>query len=62
MKLPWGDLGVEMVLECTGAFSDRITAQKHLARGAQKVLFSQPAQADVDATVVYGINQQRAAR
>jgi erythrose-4-phosphate dehydrogenase len=56
--LPWGELGVDMVLECTGAFSDRSTAEQHLQRGAGKVLFSQPAQADVDATVVYGINQR----
>jgi D-erythrose 4-phosphate dehydrogenase len=54
--LPWGDLGVDMVLECTGAFSDRATAELHLQQGADKVLFSQPAEADVDATVVYGIN------
>jgi erythrose-4-phosphate dehydrogenase len=57
--LPWGELGVDIVLECTGAFSDRATAEKHLARGAGKVLFSQPAQSDVDATVVYGINHQQ---
>lgn len=56
--LPWGDLGVDLVLECTGSFTDRATAEKHLQRGAAKVLFSQPAQADVDATIVYGINQQ----
>ena len=55
-KLPWGDLGVDLVLECTGAFSDRATAERHLQQGAGKVLFSQPAQSDVDATVVYGIN------
>ncbi len=54
--LPWGELGVDMVLECTGAFSDRATAAKHLHQGAGKVLFSQPAQADVDKTVVYGVN------
>ena len=54
--LPWGDLGVDMVLECSGAFSDRASAQKHLDRGAGRVLFSQPAQADVDYTVVYGVN------
>ncbi len=54
--LPWGDLGVDMVLECTGAFSDRSTAEQHLLQGASKVLFSQPARADVDATVVYGVN------
>ena len=56
--LPWADLEVDIVLECTGVFSDRKTAEIHLASGAQKVLFSQPAQADVDATVVYGINHQ----
>jgi erythrose-4-phosphate dehydrogenase len=55
-KLPWGDLGVDLVLECTGAFSDRATAERHLQQGAGKVLFSQPAQSDVDATVVYGVN------
>ena len=55
--LPWDALGVDMVLECTGAFSDRATAEQHLKRGAGKVLFSQPAQSDVDATIVYGINQ-----
>ena len=45
-----------MVLECTGAFTEREIAGKHLERGAGKVLFSQPAQADVDATIVYGVN------
>ena len=47
-----------MVLECSGAYSDRASAEKHLAAGASRLLFSQPAQADVDATVVFGINQQ----
>lgn len=56
--LPWRDLGVDMVLECTGAFSDRATAEQHLRQGAAKVLFSQPAQADVDLTVVYGVNHR----
>ena len=55
--LPWSELDVDLVLECTGAFSDRATAEQHLEQGAHKVLFSQPAQADVDATVVFGINQ-----
>ena len=54
--LPWAELGVDMVLECTGAFSDRPTAELHLQQGASRVLFSQPAEADVDATVVYGVN------
>lgn len=56
-QLPWGDLGVDLVLECTGAFTDRATAELHLAQGAGRVLFSQPAESDVDATIVYGINQ-----
>lgn len=56
--LPWKALGVDLVLECTGAFSDRATAEQHLRQGAGKVLFSQPAQADVDQTVVYGVNQR----
>jgi len=53
--LPWKALGVDMVLECTGAFTDRATAEQHLECGASRVLFSQPAP-DVDATVVYGVN------
>lgn len=57
-QLPWGDLEVDLVLECTGAFSDRATAELHLRQGARRVLFSQPAQADVDATVVYGVNHR----
>jgi D-erythrose 4-phosphate dehydrogenase len=55
-ELPWQALEVDMVLECSGAFSDRATAELHLSQGAGKVLFSQPAQADVDQTIVYGIN------
>lgn len=55
--LDWRKVGADLILECTGAFSDRATAEHHLRRGASKVLFSQPAQADVDATVVFGINQ-----
>lgn len=54
--LPWREMGVDLVLECTGAFSDRRSVQGHLDCGAGRVLFSQPAQADVDATVVFGVN------
>lgn len=57
-RLPWKELAVDLVLECTGAFSDRATAQQHLDQGASRVLFSQPAEADVDRTVVYGVNHQ----
>ena len=55
-KLPWGDLGVEVVFECTGLFSSREAASKHLAGGAKKVVISAPGGADVDATIVYGVN------
>ena len=55
--LPWAELQVDLVLECSGAFSDRATAEQHIAQGAKRVLFSQPAQSDVDATIVYGINE-----
>lgn len=54
--LPWREHHVDLVLECTGTFSDRARAAIHLRRGAQRVLFSQPAEADVDATIVYGVN------
>ncbi|MEH6548674.1 MAG: type I glyceraldehyde-3-phosphate dehydrogenase [Pseudomonadales bacterium] len=57
-KLPWAELNIDVVLECTGTFSDRLTAEKHIVQGAGRVVFSQPAQADVDATIVWGVNQQ----
>lgn len=57
--LPWRQLGIDLVLECTGSFSDRATALQHIDAGAGRVLFSQPAAADVDATIVWGINQQQ---
>ncbi|TLX47847.1 erythrose-4-phosphate dehydrogenase [Pseudoalteromonas phenolica] len=56
--LPWQALEVDVVLECTGVFHSRLDAKKHLNAGAKKVLFSQPADADVDATIVYGINEE----
>ena len=56
--LPWGELGIDIVLECSGAFSDRATAEQHLRQGAGRVLFSQPGEPDVDATVVYGVNHE----
>ncbi|WP_372988432.1 type I glyceraldehyde-3-phosphate dehydrogenase [Marinobacter sp.] len=54
--LPWRLLDVDLVLECSGSFSDRATAQKHIDAGAQRLLFSQPAGSDVDRTVVFGVN------
>jgi len=56
--LPWAELEVDLVLECSGCFSDRATAEQHLAAGARRLLFSQPAQSDVDATIIYGINDK----
>ena len=55
-KLPWADLGVDIVLECTGRFKDKATCQAHLEAGAKKVIISAPGGADVDATVVFGVN------
>ncbi|ACH85037.1 MULTISPECIES: type I glyceraldehyde-3-phosphate dehydrogenase [Acidithiobacillus] len=57
-KLPWGDLGVDVVLECTGFFASREKAALHLKGGAKKVLISAPAKDAVDLTVVYGVNHQ----
>ena len=53
--LPWKDLGVDFVLECTGRFTDREGAAKHLAAGARKVIISAPAKQE-DITIVYGVN------
>src|SRR3546814_3195998 len=52
------ELGVDLVLECTGFFTDRASAQKHIDAGAKKVLISAPAK-DVDLTVVYGVNHDK---
>ena len=57
--LPWRQLGIDLVMECSGSFSDRATAEQHLHSGAGRVLFSQPAHSDVDATVIYGINHEQ---
>jgi glyceraldehyde 3-phosphate dehydrogenase len=57
-KLPHGELGIELVLECTGFFTDRESAQKHIDAGAKKVLISAPAKG-VDLTVVYGVNHDQ---
>lgn len=57
-KLPWGDLGCEMIFECSGVFTKREAAAKHLAGGAKKVLISAPA-TDEDLTVVYGVNHDK---
>lgn len=56
-NLPWKDLGVDLVLECTGRWQKRSDADIHIRQGAGKVLFSCPAEASVDATIVWGLNE-----
>jgi glyceraldehyde 3-phosphate dehydrogenase len=55
-ELPWKDLKVDVVLECTGLFTSKENASAHLTAGAKKVIISAPGAKDVDATVVYGVN------
>jgi glyceraldehyde 3-phosphate dehydrogenase len=55
-ELPWKDLGVDVVLECTGLFTSKAKTQAHISAGAKKVIISAPGGKDVDATVVYGVN------
>jgi glyceraldehyde 3-phosphate dehydrogenase len=57
-KLPWRDLGVDIVMECTGRFTDRDAAAKHLAAGAKRVLVSAPC-SGADLTVVFGVNHDK---
>lgn len=57
-NLPWKELGVDLVLECTGLFASGEKSRKHIIAGAKKVLISAPAGTDVDATIVYGVNHK----
>jgi glyceraldehyde 3-phosphate dehydrogenase len=57
-KLPWKDLGIDVVLECTGIFTSKDKAAAHLAAGAKRVIVSAPAEG-VDLTVVYGVNHDK---
>jgi glyceraldehyde 3-phosphate dehydrogenase len=56
--LPWGELGVDLVFECTGIFRKREQCQMHINAGAKKVALSVPAKGDVDATIVIGVNDE----
>ena len=56
-KLPWGDMEVDVVMECTGLFRSKEKTAPHLAAGAKKVIISAPGGKDVDGTIVYGVNE-----
>ncbi len=58
-KLPWRELGVEVVLECTGFFTSKLKASAHIDAGARKVIISAPGDKDVDGTFVYGVNHDQ---
>ncbi|HTG32128.1 MAG TPA: type I glyceraldehyde-3-phosphate dehydrogenase [Thermoanaerobaculia bacterium] len=58
-KIPWGKLGVDIVIESTGVFTSREQLQKHLAGGAKKVILTVPAKDEIDATIVMGVNDDK---
>jgi D-erythrose 4-phosphate dehydrogenase len=58
-KLPWAELGIDIVMECSGEFNSREGIQQHIDAGAKKVLLSQPGSPDMDATIIFGVNQDQ---
>ena len=56
-ELPWKDLNIDLVIECTGVFTDRAGARKHITAGAKRVVISAPAKDEIDRTIVMGINE-----
>ncbi len=58
-QIPWKDLGVEVVIECTGVFRERALLEKHLTAGAKKILLTVPAKDEIDATIVLGVNDDQ---
>jgi D-erythrose 4-phosphate dehydrogenase len=58
VNLPWKDLKIDVVLDCTGVYKNRESAELHLLSGAKKVIYSQPALDEMDATIVYGVNHK----
>ena len=58
-KLPWAELGVDVVLECTGLFTTKAKAGAHLVAGAKKVIISAPGGSDIDGTFVFGVNDDQ---
>jgi glyceraldehyde 3-phosphate dehydrogenase len=57
-RLPWHGLKIDLVLECTGLFTNRNQAANHLQAGARKIIVSAPGK-DIDATIIYGVNHQQ---
>jgi D-erythrose 4-phosphate dehydrogenase len=58
-NLPWRQLDVDVVLDCTGVYHSRAHAEQHIEQGAKKVIYSHPAAGDLDATIIYGINDHQ---
>ncbi|WP_136798234.1 MULTISPECIES: type I glyceraldehyde-3-phosphate dehydrogenase [Desulfosediminicola] len=58
-NLPWAELDIDLVFECSGSFSDRDTASLHLESGAKRILISHPGNPDLDATIVFGVNDDQ---